>query len=268
MTEYLTISGADKISITSTQEALAQRDHLLAQAALITQIDSNAGALAASEILKQVKAFTRLIESSRTDVKAPLLEKGRQIDSLAKEITLELEAQATQISGLIGSWTAEQARQVKLAMEKAQKEATALIEKKRLEDEPQAAKVKAEADALAAQAAAASPDDAVAIQMQADWNAEQAKRAQATRDAAAQQQVAALAAQAKAVAGPRAAGIATKTVTKWEVTSLDELMAHSRFLVVITPNVSALNAAVKTLQPGQVIPGLRTWNESSVIVRG
>lgn len=70
-----------------------------------------------------------------------------------------------------------------------------------------------------------------------------------------------------AVIPPKPAGVATRAEIKFEVTNIQELYEAAPYLVSLSPNVSALKAALKGLQPGQHLPGVRHWVEQVSIIR-
>src|SRR5690606_28356344 len=106
----------------ATAEAIAERDRLLVLARRGKTIADAASAQRAAEVLKAIKGFTRGIESARKDAKAPVLELGQRLDATAKELTADLEAEATRISRLVGEWQAEQNRIAEEARRKAWEE--------------------------------------------------------------------------------------------------------------------------------------------------
>lgn len=97
-------------SITATAQAILARDSLLTIARAGKCVKDAASAQRAATILKEITAFTRLIEDTRTTVKAPILEAGKRIDTVAKTLTADLELEAKRIGGLIGTFQAEQKR--------------------------------------------------------------------------------------------------------------------------------------------------------------
>jgi hypothetical protein len=110
MENNIIISGLDMATITAADEARQHRDTLLALARKGTSIKDAAGAERATTILKDIKAFTRAIEDGRSAAKAPVLELGKKVDTLARDLTVELEAEATRISRLVGTFQQEQER--------------------------------------------------------------------------------------------------------------------------------------------------------------
>lgn len=131
-------------SITATATAIHARDSLLTIARAGKCVKDAASAQRATTVLKEITAFVRLIEETRTTVKAPVLEAGKKIDLVAKTLTADLEAEAKRIGGLIGAFQAEQKR----LEEEARRRAWEEQERIRLDAErkDREAREKAEAD--------------------------------------------------------------------------------------------------------------------------
>jgi DNA polymerase III alpha subunit (gram-positive type) len=266
--EYIIVTGASGIVINSTAEAIKARDALLATAQTITEVNSDDASLRAADILKEIKQLTRFIEGARTEAKSPILEKGKQIDALAKQLTAELEEHAKRIANQIGFWTAEQARKVKEAMEAVQREATRLVQEKADAERKLREQELAEQQELARQAAATTNEKRrKELEAEAQRKRDLAEHEQAQRDEAMQQDIIALRTTAQASAGERPTGIATRTSIKFEVTDIKALHAAHPFLVTLSPNNAAITSALKTLRDGEAIPGVRHWKEATAIVR-
>lgn len=262
----ITISElAPTIAISPT--ARQARDKLLASAATVETVNSNDSALYASDILKDIKQMTRSVELGRTEAKAPLLEYGRKVDAIARELTGELDQVAKDLALKLGVWTSEQQRQAKIALQKAQEEATRLVAQKRAEERAIHEKERAELAALEAQAAKASPRDSIALAMEQEMRLREQEAAQQQRDEATQQQIVAIKATALEVVGPRPSGIATRSVLKFEVTDIRALYAAAPHCVKMEAVAGVLQSILKNLPEGQTLPGVRHWTEAQAIVR-
>ena len=187
---------------------------------------------AAAAALTKLKSLTRLVEDSRKEVKAPVLEVGRRIDGIARDYLTPLEAEAKRLSVIVGSYQEAQRRKAEKEREEA---------------------ARAQAEALAEMNAKQA--EAIA---QGDEEAADAARAEAA-DKIAASQLAAINAE-----GPRPEGITSRTSWKFEVADIAALYAARPELCVVTPNNAAIRAVVKT---GAKIPGLRVWQEAAAIVR-
>jgi hypothetical protein len=95
-------------SIGATEEARRRRDDLLNEGRAATSIVTADGARSAADLMQRMTKFTRTIEETREVVKRPLLEAGRKIDSAAKSLVLDLEAESKRLGNLIGAYQTQQ----------------------------------------------------------------------------------------------------------------------------------------------------------------
>lgn len=234
---YLAVSNIGQTSVAVVDEAKKRRDELLAEAATIISVTDQIDADAAGETLKALKEFTRAVEASRTDVKAPVLKLSRDIDGLAKELVAELDSQANRISRVLGAWQAEERRKAEEARRKAAEE------EERIKREAAEAMQKAQDEAPTSGHAAV---------------------AQAKIEAKAVEAIVAVKQQAEeVVALSRPAGATVRETWCFEVTDIKALYAAAPYLVNLEPNGTAIRAAIKN---NQNIPGLRIWKEAKAII--
>lgn len=276
-------------SISATKAAIAQRDELLTLARKGTAITSSESAQKCAAFLTRLKAFTRAIEEARAAVKAPVLDVGRRIDTVAAELTRDLDAEAKRIAGLLGAFAAEQERReeearrkaweeqerIRLEAEKREREAR---EKTEAEERERQRKAREEQDKLAAAAERARSEEGRA-KREAELKAaqeraerERVEREQRERDAAEKRRQEAEAASAKAAqavipAPTKLAGISTGSTIAFEVTDIVALYEAHPMFVVLTPNNAAIKAALKQLPKGKSLPGIRHWREAKAVVR-
>lgn len=278
------------IQVSATSEALDERDRLLILASKGKVIADAASAQRATDVLKELKSFTRGIESARKDAKAPVLELSSRLDATAKQLTLELEAEAERISKLVGTWQAEQNRIAEEARRKAWEEEQRIIReaaaKERAEQERLAAEQRAREDAarkeqeeLAAKAARARSDagrakalaeaEAARLKAEADTKAaeEQARIHGLQRDEAEALAIGQAHAAAVVVQTAKPQGVQARRNVEFEVTDISELYEAVPVLVNLTPNTAAIKAALKQLPEGKTIPGIRHWFSTSAVVR-
>ncbi len=216
---------------------------------------------------QELRTYRVKIESIRVDLKAPLLEMGRQIDAEAKRITGEIESLEEPIDRQI---KAEEARKAKVREEKARAEREALEAQLRAQNEARRAAdeaaAKAERERLAAERATfeaevaverakleAAEKAAALARFDANAKAEEALKAQAEKLAAErfeigkrERAVAAAEAEARRVAaveqGQRdAVRIATATLlgAAREAVTLLQACGHANHVTTL-----ALRAAV------------------------
>lgn len=225
--------------VSAAESARTERDALLHQAALVTTVADRIDADDATNVLRNLKGFLTAIEAQRTAAKAPVLDIGRRIDALAKELVDEVSGHANRISRVIGTFETE--------------------ERRRAEETRRAAE--AEAQRVAAEA-----------QRKADEARRNAKTAEAADRAAdavnevAQQQIVSLKQTAASATVPKQAGTQVREDVCFEVTDIKKLYADSPHLVTLEPNGSAIRAILRA-NPNLQVPGLRHWRESKLNVR-
>lgn len=270
-TALITITGAESAYVSAIPAALARRDELLATAKKGQRIASAESCVRASNLLKDLKGFEKAINDSHEIAKAPVLELGRKIDRLKKDLLNDITAEGLRIGRLVGEFNAAQERAAAEARRAAEAEA------KRLRDEAEAQQRAADAEAArkvaeanAAAEKAAAEGNALA-KAQADRAAAEAK-AQAERDAAAAKAntEAQIAANQVALATSqltKPTGVSTRADVGYEVTDIVALYAANPQLVTLTVKVADLKAALKALPEGATLPGVKHWATSSAVVR-
>jgi hypothetical protein len=264
---YIVVAGIDATTISSSGLARAARDELLVSARGCPAITDVVTADTCAKVLVSMKEFTRTIEASRTDAKAPILDLSRGIDGLAGELTVEVEAEAARISKLLGSWQAlqnalarEQARKAQEAAAKIMEEAA---EKERVAQARLTEQQEMIANKIEGAKTAAAKERAVAELAQTERSAALAQQARMDREAAA-----VVAAQGAAMTtAPKPNGIATRLEVCYEITNIVALYEAAPYLVKLEPNVSALKSALKGLRGNEQLPGIRSWWEAKSFVR-
>lgn len=108
-------------------EVLAKRDKVLAECRAILGIADQLDADYAGGVLAEAVSLTRGVEKSRSEVKAPVLELGRSIDAVAREITGPLGPEVIRLQRLLGGWMDEQRRRQAEVEAKARAEEAARI---------------------------------------------------------------------------------------------------------------------------------------------
>ncbi len=235
----LSLVGSDAVTVETSQEARLTRDSLLHLAAQQTGISTPADADLVADALRTVKAFTREIEESRKDVKAPVLEIGKRIDALAAELTAELEQQAKRLSSMLGAYQAEQRKKEEEARRAAWQE------EQRIKEET--ARKLAEAEAKSR-------------------NASSFEKKAEKIEAQAIAQIVNVRSEVAAATVAKPAGIATRENLVFEVEDVGALYAHAPHLCIVQPNNAALRAYLKA-NPKVQLPGVRHWTETNSYVR-
>ena len=238
--ELLLVSGLDAAAISATDAARIARNLLLARAKSAPAVGNAASAENAGIILREIKAFTRQIEDARKEVKAPVLEIGAKIDGLARDLTVDLETEATRLSRSVGAWQAEENRKADELRRKA------WAEEQRIKDEANAKIAEAREKSLTATSFE--------------------KKAAAIEDKATMKIIETRVAAAQAIPA-KPAGLATREEICFEVTDALALYEAAPYLVTLTPNNAAIKGALKGLTGEQRLPGVRHWREQKAIVR-
>lgn len=253
---------------------------LIASARAIPAVSDGLTQELAVDAVKQMKALMASVESSRVEVKAPVLTLGRAIDDAAKQFRAELDAEVTRLMASITAFQtaerrkAEEAERQRLEelrrIEQARQEAEAAERRKREDAErAEAARRKAEEDAFAAFG------DNTASQAEVDAirrGVEALERVNAAREAAEaeRRRQAELAAQEAAVraavtkAPTVASGMRAREEWTFEVTNLYDLALKRNDLVRMEPNTAAINKAIASGM--RECPGLRIYQKVGVRV--
>jgi hypothetical protein len=295
-TQLITIRGTELTEFSASAEAIARRDELLAVARRGSAIANDESAQRAAAVLKDLKAFSRMIEASRKEAKDPVLTIGKKIDELAGKLTTDIKHQEERIGSLLAAWQEQQRKAAEEARRKAYEEEQRIIreqqerERKAREEAEAAERARREAEEKArreAEELAAKASRARSAERQAELQAEAEAKRKAAEEAAEKAEAERIAAEAKleaereaaekaivesrtelANAAPaKLAGMALRSEIKFEVTDVYALFEALPGMVTLTPNTAALKAYLKTLPEGQTLPGVRHWREAKTTVR-
>ena len=236
-----------------------KKTQLLNSAALIARVNNPDDDAVAAACLKNLAAMRIEVEKSRTTVKAPALEFGKNVDAKAKAFSATIDAEETRLKKARGEYAmiVEKERQRVLAEMEAARQAEA----KRIREE-EAAAAKLEAARIAAEKA----------MWEADSEEEEAAAAKAVEEAKAAE-LKRLEEAAKVITAPAtmafvpAAPKGVKMVADYEVTDIDALYRHNVGLVTLTERrkeiLEALSRGMIGDTPPQ-IPGLRVFLKAQV----
>ena len=266
-TTALAILG-DGYQIQITPEAERQKATIInAARAVVAVTDADSCDIAQSR-LRSLASVRTAVESSRKQVKAPVIDLGKRIDGIAADFVAEVIAEEARLSGLVTEYAREQQRikreaelaaeqeRQRIERERHEAEMAAQREAARIERERQAAERAAhEAEIARLRAEAAQSEEgqraareaqekALAAQREAEARADAARR-QAEADAAAarEREEAARIAAAEAVAAPAPAGV--KEEIDFEVEDILAFVAKFPQLCRIEPKRAEVLAALK-----------------------
>jgi hypothetical protein len=228
-------------SILTTDEAKEIASNLHTELAALTLVNSPATQAAATDKARNAQSFLKRLEADRKAVKAPVLELGRKIDTLADDLAAPVKTEMNRVGALVAKFqTAEAAR---VEAERRDREAK----------ERAAMQAKFEADRLAREAEAKLTNEAdlqKAIEAE-----EEAKRKESLMYAELTKP------QPVAV---KAVGSATTPVLRYEVLDIKVAFAAAPHLFSVEIKPSAVNA---TCNADTVIPGMRFWSELTTSFR-
>jgi len=289
-TTALAILG-DGYQIQITPEAEKQKSTILTAArAVVAVTDSDSCDIAQSR-LRSLASVRTAVESSRKQVKAPVIDLGKRIDGIAADFVADVVAEEARLSGLVTEYAREQQRikreaelaaeqeRQRIERERHEAEMAAQREVARIERERQAAekaaheaeiaRLKAEAaqSEEGQRAAREAQENALAAQREAEARAEAARRqAEAEAAAAREREEAARIAAAAAVAAPAPAGV--REEIDFEVEDILAFVAKFPQLCRIEPKrAEVLSALKKSFERNGKLPevaGLRVFQNLKV----
>lgn len=143
------IQQIENVSITITDEIKDAAEIALMSGQFIKTVNDEKTQAAAIKAVKTLKEITSAVEKARQECKRPFLEKGRELDRIAKNFVDPLLDEQSRITAVMNKYTVEQARIAREAEEKRQAEIRKAEEEKRKALEA-AAKAKSEEEKEAA----------------------------------------------------------------------------------------------------------------------
>jgi DNA polymerase III gamma/tau subunit len=263
----LSVIGLSAVTITISPDSFAVRDERVALAKTIEQVTSVDELNAAVDCLRRLRALAKETEESRVAVKAPVLEMGKRIDSIAKDFVATITPEADRISRLVTAYQIEQdriAREAEAQRQKAIREAQeaerrareeAERERQRIEREAAEAKAKAQREAEAEKAKANNLFEGAMADAERKRAEEAVEKARREALAAEQQRIEqARAASVQVASSPvvapvKVAGTRKLREPKYEITDLPAFAAAHPELVTITPNHREIIAHMRNLTP-------------------
>lgn len=245
----LSISGIQSPACQITPAALRSKGVVIESCKQVSSVANDFDAEVAGTVLVEVAGLLKECEKARKQIKQPVLDLCRAIDSTAEAYTSDLEKHSQRIRGLIGAYNAR-VEEEQRAIERKRQEELARIERERV-----AAEAEAKRKADEALKAAATPEQAETVVVAAEA---EVKRVEVV---AARQ-------TAMAPVAPRVApiaGVSVKSVWVFEVTDINELHKNNPQFVTLIAKAREINAAISA--GARNIPGLRIWEEKGVKVR-
>ena len=225
----LILSGAENLSVTVGSIA-DDRDNILCLSSMISSVDSPETQAEAVETIKAGRALLKLVESSRVEVKAPVLECSRKIDTLAKEFCATLVTEVARLDRINTDYNRKlqaerdriQREQERISREAEQKRQAELrrLEQARLDAE--------RAELLAVTIAESKQAEAVAAQVAVEIK-----------------QVIETPPPARVILPPKAAGQSVQKVWRFEVVDIAAFHAVYPSLCRLEANQAAVNEQIR-----------------------
>lgn len=106
--KFLVIKNVEGVSIFVDPEVISLKSRLIASAQSISKIDGEVAAEKAGAVLKSISSLIRLVEKSRTEIKAPVNQLGKRIDFTASTFIVELKEEKQRLSDEVVDYKRQQ----------------------------------------------------------------------------------------------------------------------------------------------------------------
>lgn len=240
-------SPVSALTVTIAPSAFEIRETAIDFAKSVFEVTNDTEEKLAVEALRELKALSKGVETTRTQLKAPILDAGRNLDSAAKTFLGPVAAEEVRLQQMLNRFAADKAEAARKLEAERQKELQR-IERERLAEED---RIRKEAE----KAVEAAPTFVEAMQAQ--------KTAEA-RIEAAQVNAAAMAPSVPVVA-TRAEGSSVQQPWTFEVEDIAALYKARPELCSITPKRAEILTLIRA--GTREIPGLKIRQETKVVVR-
>jgi len=235
--DSLTLKGDTPI-VQVTDSAHQLRREILTESRQVVEVKNTFDQAVAAESLTNINKLTKEIEAARKDVKSPVLELGRDIDSAAKVFNAELVAESRRVGSLLSSYMEAERVKADQARRRAEEEQRKILAEQELKER---------------KAMEAAKEDGKFIERHEKIERETAER---LRDSQQNQVVA---------SAPKPEGVSLRQTWKYEIIDIGELAKARPELVTYEPNRGAINAIVKA--GARNIPGVRIYSETTTITK-
>lgn len=235
------------------------------------QIDSLKHTLA-DEIVIEVDRLSRIIGTWNSEQdRLARLERQKAADreqAIIDEAHRKAAAEKKRLADEQAALDAKAAEEKRLADAKLAEEKAALERQQReAKDEAEFERIKAEQDRIDAEFA--ESEKARAAKLEADQAAarDAATKASEAHVETVEHTIAVNRVSAAGLVATKTEGTSTRVNYEFEVTSITQLYEANPLLVVMTPNKAAIKNALKMLDAGQHIPGLKHWKSAKASVK-
>jgi chromosome segregation ATPase len=249
MSTALVLSGANAIRVEIPAESLTRKTEALATAAAVQAVTDAATQQQAASALRSVQSLLKAVEDSRQQIKAPVLQAGRDIDATAKDFASPLEKEKARLGNMLAAFEAAERRKAQEAERQRQAEMARIeAERQKAEREAQEAERRRQEEAQRIererQAAERAADSARLAEIErqqrkAAAEAQRQQQAEAVRQADILKQQAAHRATLMNVLPfpqPKPQGMVVRERFDFDVLDVHELYKFDPSLVRIEPN--------------------------------
>jgi hypothetical protein len=102
----LLVRDDSQLQVVVPETALELKRETLAQASLLRKVDNGTQQDSAVAALAEIKRVLKMVEDTRVEIKAPILDFGRTIDATAKAFCVGLKEEEMRLNKLIGDFQA------------------------------------------------------------------------------------------------------------------------------------------------------------------
>jgi hypothetical protein len=208
----------------------------------------------AGEALRQIKTVAKSLEATRTAMKSPVLEAGRQIDAFFKAPAGQLADAEGSLKKRISAYTAEQERKRREAEEAARRERERLAREQAERDRAERDRIAAAEEAARIATEASPMDEAPAVAKPEPIPAAPAPEPVALPEIA------------------KVKGISTRQVAKARVVSIVDVVraaaaGNPEAFAILAIDSAALNGLVRKHGTTLSIPGVEVFEETIVAAK-
>lgn len=109
-TAPIEIERIQDVTIAISEDIKERKESALMASGFITVVDDDASQKDAATAIRDLKSITRSVETARKECKKPFLEKGRELDAIAKEFSESLLSEQKRLTEVMTAYTVEQNR--------------------------------------------------------------------------------------------------------------------------------------------------------------
>jgi hypothetical protein len=291
MSALLTLQPGEQYRLTIQPKAVELKTIALSELATLTTINSQEDQARAADILSRSAGIVKQMETSRVDVKAPVLDAAKRIDAQAKEFSSPIEAEMARAKKLVSDYADKERRRIdeenrrieeERRRQAAEAERARIAEERRIqceravrEREDRLRRESEAAEEAARIAATQEKEDPLAALRQSAAEAAEQERQEAERLRREEEErrlanlEAARLSQESLPAVPirttKIAGIAPRVVWKFEVLDLKQVYAARPDLCALAISPAQVDCRIR--EGLRECPGLRIYEETVTHVR-